>query len=221
MVNPLRSPVLNGENLFYCTLGDRPDQSTPTLPRVEIQIQRGINKYCRLCGVAVDRRSRVCRRCHIIVVGVNRYPLTCRPPLECKDCGSRVSYRSARGEGRCRPCYFENLREKREKARAAGAVGGKSSAFRTYAGAYHYTDAYGGSHYVDDDLGEGFNVGAAWGALKKCWRGLVIARNRTFDADVMELYARRIQHLEYLLGLEITDFSEFGVPPDDAEMRPD
>ncbi len=49
-----------------------------------------------------------------------------------------------------------------------------------------------------------------WGALLKCWKGYVIAKNKD-EYDKMELYARRIQELQHDLGLEVSSFPNIGM----------
>lgn len=49
-----------------------------------------------------------------------------------------------------------------------------------------------------------------WGALHKCWVGFVIAKEK-MEGDKIDLYAKRIQNLERELGIEVTDFSDWGI----------
>lgn len=49
-----------------------------------------------------------------------------------------------------------------------------------------------------------------WGALHKCWVGFVIAKEK-MEWDKIDLYAKRIQNLEGELGIEVTDFSDWGI----------
>ncbi|MGE5634189.1 MAG: hypothetical protein ACM3VV_03075 [Deltaproteobacteria bacterium] len=59
-------------------------------------------------------------------------------------------------------------------------------------------------------LPSGYFVSQTWGALHKCWIGFVIAKeNREWDK--IEIYGKLIQHLEKELGIEITDFSDWGI----------
>jgi hypothetical protein len=64
---------------------------------------------------------------------------------------------------------------------------------------------------AEEPLGAGFTVASAWAALRKCWKGLRIARNRTCDEDDARKFAMRIRYLQHLLDLSITDFPEFGL----------
>jgi hypothetical protein len=54
----------------------------------------------------------------------------------------------------------------------------------------------------------------AWGALHKCWKGFVIAKNKD-EREKMELYARRIQEWQHALGLAISSFDDIGMSGDD------
>jgi hypothetical protein len=49
-----------------------------------------------------------------------------------------------------------------------------------------------------------------WGALLKCWKGYVIAKNKD-EYDKMELCARRIQECQHDLGLPISSFDKIGM----------
>jgi len=51
-----------------------------------------------------------------------------------------------------------------------------------------------------------------WGALLKCWKGYVIAKNKD-EYDKMELYAHRIQECQHDLGLPISSFPNIGISP--------
>jgi hypothetical protein len=59
-------------------------------------------------------------------------------------------------------------------------------------------------------LPSGYYVSQTYGALHKCWLGFVIAKEKE-EWDKIDLYAIRIQKLEKELGLEITDFSDWGI----------
>ncbi|HSF50784.1 MAG TPA: hypothetical protein VLA74_08505 [Nitrososphaeraceae archaeon] len=67
-----------------------------------------------------------------------------------------------------------------------------------------------GLKYGDYMLPSGYYVSQTYGALHKCWLGFVIAKERE-EWDKIDLYAIRIQKLEKELGLEITDFSDWGI----------
>jgi hypothetical protein len=59
-------------------------------------------------------------------------------------------------------------------------------------------------------LPSGYFVSQTRGVLHKCWIGFVIAKeNREWDK--IEIYGKLIQHLEKELGIEITDFSDWGI----------
>ncbi len=49
-----------------------------------------------------------------------------------------------------------------------------------------------------------------WGALLKCWKGYVIAKNKD-EYDKMKLYARRIQECQDDLGLVVSSFPNIGM----------
>lgn len=59
-------------------------------------------------------------------------------------------------------------------------------------------------------LPSGYYVSQTYGALHKCWIGFVIAKEN-WELDKIDLYARRIQKLERELGIEVTDFSDWGI----------
>ncbi|HJT85660.1 MAG TPA: hypothetical protein VJ697_14355 [Nitrososphaeraceae archaeon] len=59
-------------------------------------------------------------------------------------------------------------------------------------------------------LPSGFFEGQMWGALDKCWIGFKIAKAK-MEFDKIDLYAKRIQRIEKDLGMEITDFSDWGI----------
>lgn len=173
------------------------ERNVPSLPPLEVQIIRGLNRYCRLCNVPVDRRSKTCKRCHLIVVALNRFPPHGRVMLTCRDCGGAISYRSARGHGRCRNCHFQQLKENPRP---------KRSAFRDVAGtAYQGID--GNVRYANDKL-KGFTVASAWGSLRRCWKAVRIARNNG-DEEAVNKYLSRVRYLQRLLNLEVSDFSEW------------
>ncbi|HSF01226.1 MAG TPA: hypothetical protein VLA48_10075 [Nitrososphaeraceae archaeon] len=67
-----------------------------------------------------------------------------------------------------------------------------------------------GLKYGDYLLPSGYYVSQKYGALHKCWIGFVIAKEKE-EWDKIDLYAIRIQKLEKELGLEKTDFSDWGI----------
>jgi hypothetical protein len=67
-----------------------------------------------------------------------------------------------------------------------------------------------GLKYRERLLPSGYFEGQTYGALYKCWLGFVIAKEK-MEWDKIEIYAKRIQHLEKDLGIEITDFSDWGI----------
>jgi hypothetical protein len=67
-----------------------------------------------------------------------------------------------------------------------------------------------GLKYGDYLLPSGYYVSQTYGALHKCWIGFVIAKAK-HEFDKLDLYAERIQKLEKELGIEITDFSDWGI----------
>lgn len=64
--------------------------------------------------------------------------------------------------------------------------------------------------YQERILPSSFYESQTWGALHKCWVGFVIAKEK-LEWNKVDLYAKRIQHLEKDLGIEITDFSDWGI----------
>jgi hypothetical protein len=64
--------------------------------------------------------------------------------------------------------------------------------------------------YRDRILPSGFSESQTWGALHKCWIGFVIAKEK-MEWEKIDLYAKRIQKLERELGIEVTDFSGWGI----------
>ena len=164
----------------------------PSLPALDTQVVLGLNKYCRLCNLPVDRRSRTCRRCHAIILAMHRFPRYRRPDLTCRDCGNPISYRSACGQGRCRCCHFQHLRDN---------VKPKRSARRDAAGT-SYQDVDGNARYADEEL-DGFTVASAWGSLRRCWKAIRITQNNG-DKETEYKYLCRIRHLQKILNLEAT-----------------
>jgi hypothetical protein len=67
-----------------------------------------------------------------------------------------------------------------------------------------------GRKYGDRMLPSGYFESQIWGALHKCWIGFVIAKDK-WEMDKIEIYAKRIQHFEKDLGIEVTDFSDWGI----------
>ncbi|MGE5634332.1 MAG: hypothetical protein ACM3VV_03815 [Deltaproteobacteria bacterium] len=61
---------------------------------------------------------------------------------------------------------------------------------------------------MDCLLPSGYYVSQTWRALHKCW--LVIAKEK-WEWDKLEIYAKRIRKLENELGIEVTDFSDWGI----------
>ena len=64
--------------------------------------------------------------------------------------------------------------------------------------------------YGDRLLPSGFYEGPTYGALHKAWLGFVIAIKK-LEWDKIDLYAKRIQNLQRELGIEVSDFSDWGV----------
>ena len=67
-----------------------------------------------------------------------------------------------------------------------------------------------GLKYDDYMLPSGYYVSQTWGALHKSWIGFVIAKEKG-ELERLDVYARRIRKLERELGIEITDFSNWGI----------
>ena len=67
-----------------------------------------------------------------------------------------------------------------------------------------------GLKYGDRLLPSGYYVSQTYGALHKCWIGFVIAKAK-HEFDKIDLYAGRIQKLQKELGIEVTDFSDWGI----------
>ena len=67
-----------------------------------------------------------------------------------------------------------------------------------------------GLKYGDRILPSGFFESQMWGALHKCWIGFVISKEK-WEMDKLEMYAKRIQYIQKDLGIEITDFSDWGI----------
>ncbi len=63
---------------------------------------------------------------------------------------------------------------------------------------------------IDSATNERFFESQTLGALHKCWIGFIIAKEK-WELDKVEIYSKRIQHLEKDLGIEITDFSDWGI----------
>jgi hypothetical protein len=93
----------------------------------------------------------------------------------------------------------------------------KSQRYRTSNNKFwrHYNKKYSNAYYKrglkygDRRLPSGYFESQIWGALHKCWIGFVIAKQK-MEWDKIEVYAKRIQRLEKDLGIEITDFSDWG-----------
>ena len=69
----------------------------------------------------------------------------------------------------------------------------------------------GRSKLIDSKLLDSYYFeNQAWGALHKCWKGYVIAKNKD-EHEKMELYARRIQEWQHALGLPIDSFDNLGM----------
>jgi hypothetical protein len=67
-----------------------------------------------------------------------------------------------------------------------------------------------GLKYGERILSSGFFEGQIRGALDKCWLGFIIAKEK-WEMDKLETYAKLIQQHEKDLGIEITDFSDWGI----------
>ena len=67
-----------------------------------------------------------------------------------------------------------------------------------------------GLKYEDRILPSGFFESQTLGASHKCWIGFIIPKEK-WELDKAEIYVKRIQHLEKDLGIEITDFSDWGI----------
>jgi len=64
--------------------------------------------------------------------------------------------------------------------------------------------------YGDRMLPSGYYENQVWGALHKCWIGFVIAKEKN-EWDKIEIYARRINKWQRELGIQQTDFSNWGI----------
>ena len=64
--------------------------------------------------------------------------------------------------------------------------------------------------YGDRMLPSGYFESQVWGALQKCWIGFVIAKEK-HEMDRIEIYARRINKWQRELGIQQTDFSDWGI----------
>ena len=160
---------------------------------------RNTSRVCRDCGLTIDRRSKRCRICNQLHLMRRRYPLERRLDLSCKDCGERISYQSAHGRGRCRNCYFEYMRPNifaRKTIRSAD---------RPNTGTF-YIDRNGNSVWsgnilmYQNERGP-FKVAHAWACLRRCWKGLKIAKNKG-NYDMVLRYLGVIQQMRALLNLE-------------------
>lgn len=60
----------------------------------------------------------------------------------------------------------------------------------------------------------GFTWGQGWGVLNKCWIGYKIAKNLEQSIENMKSFAKKIQDIQYDLGLTTSDFSHLGLPGD-------
>jgi hypothetical protein len=67
-----------------------------------------------------------------------------------------------------------------------------------------------GLRYNEYMLPSGYYKSQTWRALHKCWLGFVIAKEK-WEWDKIDLYARRIMRLERELGIEVTNFSNWGI----------
>lgn len=56
----------------------------------------------------------------------------------------------------------------------------------------------------------GFNIGQSWRALKKCWKGYMLAKVQD-NSDLMYEYARRIQKIEQEIGIPTASFPNLGL----------
>ena len=73
----------------------------------------------------------------------------------------------------------------------------------------------GRSKLIDSKLLDSYYFeNQAWGALHKCWKGYVIAKNKD-EHEKMGLYGRRIQEWQHALGLPIDSFGDIGMSADD------
>ncbi|HEU4482221.1 MAG TPA: hypothetical protein VFR65_04135 [Nitrososphaeraceae archaeon] len=64
--------------------------------------------------------------------------------------------------------------------------------------------------YGDHLLPSGYFVSQTYGALHKCWVGFVITKKK-YEWGMIEIYAKLIKKLERELGIEVTDFSDWGI----------
>ena len=71
----------------------------------------------------------------------------------------------------------------------------------------YYNNGYKYGHRM---LQSGYYENQTYGALQKCWVGFVIAKEKE-EYDKLEIYAKRIRKLELELGIELTDFSNWGM----------
>ena len=67
-----------------------------------------------------------------------------------------------------------------------------------------------GLKYGERVLPSGFFEGQMRGALDKCWLGFIIAKEK-MEWDKIEIYARRINKWQRDLGIQETDFSDWGI----------
>ena len=67
-----------------------------------------------------------------------------------------------------------------------------------------------GLKYGERILPSGFFESQIWGALNKSWIGFAIAKDK-LEMDKIEIYARRINKWQRELGIQQTDFSDWGI----------
>ena len=58
----------------------------------------------------------------------------------------------------------------------------------------------------------GYTWGQGWGVLNKCWTGYKIAKVKEQSTENMLSFAKKIQDIQYDLGIKKTDFSHIGLP---------
>ena len=82
--------------------------------------------------------------------------------------------------------------------------------WRHYSKKMSYAYHKRGLKFGDRMLPSGYFESQIWGALHKCWIGFVIAKEKR-EMDKIEIYARRIKKWQRELGIQETDFSDWGI----------
>jgi hypothetical protein len=156
----------------------------------------------------VLKQSARCRTCNQHRLTGRRFPPKKRKRFDCSICSEQISRSGFNGRGHCRRCHFLLLRQFPKPKRLADLSSSGRACYFDRAGEVVYAGdriTVKSANDWEDDLT--FSVGAAWGSLRRSWKGYHIARKEEdFSAQVK--YQKQIQNLVQALNRPSPEFED-------------